>query len=353
MLPAFVPFCTVLVLLNPMKTPAVAMSSSENKSESETASPSWDAFTVEYERRVESFTSEFADEMMRPILAATCSDDEDEDDDDDVDDYASGAKSPNMKNSRRRKLLLDVGCGTGATSLLALSHGYDVTSTDVSSSMVNRTRQRAIEAGFYNAISNADRTADAPITPTIYGFASDGQSLPLGWSNTFDVAVANFSVIFFPDPVGGLKEMLRCLIPGGVASITAWGNAQQTPAFRVFPDAAAELVPELVSTGKPRRMTGSVSTLTELMKEAGFMDIKVVGPVVKTLLVSSPEEYYNRFALTSPPTAEMIAKMDDATRIEFRSRVMATAKARGGREDGSIALDSSAYIAYGRKPMNK
>jgi len=315
-----------------------------SKNQSESASPSWDAFTVKYESCVEFFTSKFADELMHPILAATCS----EDDDDNDDNVAPGAESPNMKN-RRCKLLLDVGCGTGATSLLALLHGYNVTSMDVSSSMVQRTRQRAIEAECYNAISNADCTA-APITLTIYGFTSDGQSLALGWSNTFDVAMANFSVIFFPDSVDGLKEMLHCLIPGGVASITAWGNAQQTPTFWVFPDAAAELMPELVSTGKPRRITGSVSMLTKLMKEAGFVDIKVVvGPVVKTLVVSSAEEYYDRFALTSPPTAEMIAKIDDAMRIKFRNRVMATAKARGGREDGSITLDSSAYIAYGRK----
>jgi hypothetical protein len=42
--------------------------------------------------------------------------------------------------------------------------------------------------------------------------------------------------------------------------------------------------------------------------------------------------------------------MDDETRSKFRARVMEIAKDRGGMEDGSVVLNSAAYIACGRKP---
>lgn len=86
------------------------------------------------------------------------------------------------------------------------------------------------------------------------------------------------------------------------------------------------------------------------MEDAGFVDVTVSGPVVKNLVVASPEEYYNRFALTSPPNVEMIRRMDDETRSKFCARIMEIAKDRGGMEDGSVVLNSAAYIACGRKP---
>jgi len=303
---------------------------------------SWDKFTVEYEKRVEPFTSQFAKEMLRPILTAL--------------------ENEDNVSSKHIYKLLDVGCGTGTVTLQACSGGLQVTATDISTTMVERTKERASRCAsdlFDNAI------------------VSDGQSLPDEFSKKYDFVVSNFSVIFFSDPVtkesrtlDGLKEMFRCLTTKGRVSFTAWGSIEETPAFRIFPDVAIEICPELVSTGKPRRITGSVETLTKIMEEAGYVNIEIVGPITKNIVVNSPEEYYNRFALTSPPTAEMISKMNNETQIKFRNRVMELAKKRsrifsstsdkssiddellinGSRRNSTIALPSSAYIAYGTKP---
>mmetsp|Transcript_15975 Transcript_15975/g.24183 ORF Transcript_15975/g.24183 Transcript_15975/m.24183 type:complete len:270 (-) Transcript_15975:666-1475(-) len=259
---------------------------------------SWDVFANEYEKRVEPFTMKFAKEMMRPF----------------VHDNSSSSSTAFDNCDRKNKQscrLLDVGCGTGAVSLLAVSLGFrQVTATDVSLTMVDRTRNRLNQ--FHNDKGECaldDSSSAIAFTAT----ASDGQSLPADWSNSFDVCLANFSVIFFPDPVAGSKEMLRCLVPhSGVAAITAWGDTTETPAFQVFPDVAREM---LLNSNRPKRITGSVASLEKLMTDAGFVDVSVVGPVSHTLKVDSPEDYYDRFA----------------------------------KEDGSIALNASAYIAYGRK----
>ena len=283
------------------------------------AAHSWDAFALEYEARVEPFTSQFAHEMIQEL--------------------STPRDNPTTQKERRRKRFLDVGCGTGAASLLALSshNDYsDVAVADSSESMVRRAEERIAESGFASSL--------------LFAEACDGENLPEEWSDMFDCAVANFSVIFFASPISGLKEMMRCLVPStGMAAFTAWGDVEETPAFRVFPDAAKAICPELVSASKPRRITGSVEALTKLMDDAGFHDVRVVGPVTKVLEVASPTEYYNRFALTSPPIVEMISKMDDDTKVKFKDHVIHLAKTRGGRADGSVGLNSSAYIAYGRK----
>ena len=254
---------------------------------------------------------------------------------------SSSCCKDDAKRLKRSGSVLDLGCGSGAVSLIVLSHHRkhfgNVVATDASKSMVERTKLRVSEKYGTEASFSA--------------VSADGQCLPDEWADKFDVVLSNFAVIFFPEPLQGLREMIRCLTPStGVAAFTAWGNVEETPAFCVFPDAASELVPHLVATGKPRRITGSVAVLKSLMKQAGFVDIKVVGPITKTLEVDSAANYYDRFALTSPPTAEMIGKMSVDTREKFKDRVMELAEERGGRPDGSIALKSSAYIAYGRKP---
>ena len=305
------PFLFHLLLLRPLsRIPSVRYDSMQASGLS-AASPSWDAFCLEYEKRVEPFTSKFAEEMI--------------------------ARLPGQERLTKPKLL-DVGCGTGAVALLGVSRGWDVAVTDVSEAMVERTRER---------ISTQQAEKGERIDSQIV----DGRNLPTRWSSSFDLVTANFSVIFFPQPVDGLKEIFKCLVPGtGRVALTAWGSPSETPAFCVFKDVLSENHPELVDSNRPKRITGSIKVLQDLLEEAGFVDVKVEGPVVKTLVVENASEYYNRFALTSPPTAATLETMNPETRLAFQKRVMEVATARGGREDGSIALESGAYIAYGRKP---
>ena len=191
---------------------------------------------------------------------------------------------------------------------------------------------------------------------------TNGQSLPQQWSNSFHCAVANFSIIFYPDPLQGLKQVYRCLKPGtGRVALTAWGNPEETPAFQIFPDVFHEFVQEDSGTSQQRpsssRINGSVALLTDLLSNAGFIDIEISDrPVFRTLSVSSPEEYYDRFALTSPPTADRLSRMSLERRGDFRERVMELVNERGGVSssrvggDTSLALEAGAYLAYGRKP---
>ena len=144
------------------------------------ASPQWDGVTSEYERRVEPFTLKFGEDMLRDMLGST----------------AAGTGKGEGGNDPRTHKILDLGCGTGGLSLLAASlPGCLVTAVDVSPSMADRTRLRSSALGL---------AVDCAV--------SDGQSLPPGWSGSFDCALANFSFIFFPEPTGGVREVLLDLV---------------------------------------------------------------------------------------------------------------------------------------------
>ncbi|CAB9510433.1 Methyltransferase [Seminavis robusta] len=277
--------------------------------------PAWDTSVVsEYEARVEPFTGLFVKDLLEPVL--------------------KDAKTRDGPLS-----LLDVGCGAGCGSLLAAEHGLRVTATDVSQGMVDRTRQRAEEKGLSMECVEA---SGEELT------SNDVLKHRLGH---YDFCIAAFSLIFFPDPAKGLAEIYQCLSDdGGKVMLTAWGNKEETPAFQVFQDAFRAVKPETADGGKPGRITGSPSVLKSLLEEANFQDVEIVGPVSHHLHVKEPEAFYDRFALTSPKIRGQLASLDAKERHAVKEKVLTLAEERGGgKEDGSIAIPSMAYLAYGTK----
>ena len=107
--------------------------------------------------------------------------------------------------------LLEVGCGGGALLKKALESGCTATGIDHSPEMVRLTREEnraAFEAGRL-----AVREGDAG-------------HLPVG-DGVFTSCVCVNAFLFFPDPVGSLREIYRSLAPGGRLAILT-----ETPAAR-------------------------------------------------------------------------------------------------------------------------
>jgi ubiquinone/menaquinone biosynthesis C-methylase UbiE len=162
-------------------------------------------------------------------------------------------------------------------SYIAAQAGFDVTASDWSPAMVDRVHERF---------------------PDINFVVADGHNLP--FDNEFNYAIGAFSVIFFPSPLLGLEQMRKCLVDGGEVVMSAWRNEAETPAFRVFPDAIQATFPDFAHSTKPRRVTGSRDSLSQLLHDAGFENIRVEGPIERKLEVPSAEEFYYRFSKTSP-----------------------------------------------------
>jgi SAM-dependent methyltransferase len=110
--------------------------------------------------------------------------------------------------------ILDIGCGTGETTLaLAGAAGDDavVIGLDISEPLLARARERAAEL-----LSSAEfLSADAATFDAEAAFADAG----------FELVISRFGVMFFADPVAAFANLHRLAAPGGRLCFACWQPA--------------------------------------------------------------------------------------------------------------------------------
>lgn len=111
--------------------------------------------------------------------------------------------------------VLDVGCGTGQSSLQAaelVGPGGHVLGADVSAPMLDLARNRA-EGSPQVSFLQAD--------VAVHGF--DAAS--------FDQVISRFGVMFFADPVMAFANIARAMKPGAQLTFASWGAIERNPWF--------------------------------------------------------------------------------------------------------------------------
>jgi ubiquinone/menaquinone biosynthesis C-methylase UbiE len=123
------------------------------------------------------------------------------------------------------KIVLDVGCGTGILSILALKYGAaKVVCGDLSEYMLSQCEKNANAYGY---------------TPARITFRQlDAETLPFG-ENVFDQVISGMVLGLIPNQQNAIAEMVRVLNPGGTLSISThapelYFEACET-AFRALP----------------------------------------------------------------------------------------------------------------------
>jgi ubiquinone/menaquinone biosynthesis C-methylase UbiE len=112
------------------------------------------------------------------------------------------------KGLTHRPVALDVGCGTGIQSLRLASMGYEVIGVDLADALVASAKNKLAKAGYHD---------------TEFSIA-DAQHLPLGDSVADCVNCCGPTLSFIPDWRGALREIARCLRPGGKALFEVEGK---------------------------------------------------------------------------------------------------------------------------------
>jgi SAM-dependent methyltransferase len=140
--------------------------------------------------------------------------------------------------------VLDLGCGTGSLSLLALDAGHRVTAVDLSPEMVDRARAKT--AG--RATVLVGDAAHPPVQP-----------------GTVDVVLARHLAWTLPDPPAALARWVSLLRPGGRLVLVEgrWGEARGSyvDAAMAWPGGVGSR--DLLAATAPLVRTARVEVLTD------------------------------------------------------------------------------------------
>jgi ubiquinone/menaquinone biosynthesis C-methylase UbiE len=222
--------------------------------------------------------------------------------------------------------VVDVACGTGVVTRLAAERigGGAVAGVDVTPGMLEVAREVAGDT----AIEWHEASAEA---------------LPLG-DATFDVALCQMGLQFFPDKPGAVREMWRVLRPGGRVVLNVPGPTppplavlEQALRRHIGPDAGGFVatVFSLYDTVEVRK----------LLEGAGFTDVQVRSEA-KTLSVPPAEDFLWQYVY-STPVAEAASKLDEDRRAELQHEVVTGWEPFA--DDGALVLEVDMTSAIGRR----
>jgi SAM-dependent methyltransferase len=126
--------------------------------------------------------------------------------------------------------VLDVGCGTGATTLAVARRLGDEGAplgVDVSEPMIALARSRAQASGLAARFVTAD-AQEHPFEPA-----------------AFDTLISRFGVMFFEDPVRAFANLRGASVDGARLAAVVWRSAEENPFMTQAQRAAAPLLPPL------------------------------------------------------------------------------------------------------------
>lgn len=222
--------------------------------------------------------------------------------------------------------VLDVGCGTGATSLALAQAGAKVTGVDISQPMLGLARERAAKAGLAIAFVEADAS--------IHSFAPE-----------FDLIFSRFGVMFFDAPAAAFANMRKALKPGGRIAFVCWRTPPENPwasaplmaAKPFLPEQppADPLAPGPFAFADPKRVE-------DILSQSGFSEIRI--EKLDTVMTMGDDlDFVARQALQIGPLSRAASEVDEPTRA-LLVQVAHDALAKFVRPDGEIAPPAACWL---------
>ena len=153
--------------------------------------------------------------------------------------------------------LLDVACGTGVVAREALGRvGPTGAVTGLDSGPGMLAVAETIEQG---------------VTWT----EGDAGDLPFA-ADEFDAVVSQFGLMFFPDRVRAIREMLRCANPGGPVVVAVWEALDRSEAYPISVDLLNRLAgPAAADALRAPFVLGDTDELRTMFAEAGASTVSI------------------------------------------------------------------------------
>ena len=193
--------------------------------------------------------------------------------------------------------LIDIACGTGLVTFRAaeiLGPDGFILATDISDGMIKKGTELAEQKNYRN-IRFERMDAEELMVP----------------DQEYDGALCALGLMYFPDPVKGLKEMYRVLKPGGRAAAAVWGQRDNCGWSAVF-----EIVDKRVSSEVCPMFfnLGNRDMLKRSFEAAGFSN--VVFERINTHLIYHSDDEACGAAFAGGPVALAYHKFSEQMKKE-------------------------------------
>jgi len=223
--------------------------------------------------------------------------------------------------------VLDVSTGTGEAALGMLpivGESGSVIGVDIAPAMVIAARSRLNDRSF------------VPI-------AADGQQLPFK-SSSFDAAVCQLGLQFFPDPLRGLREFHRVLRDGCRAAVCVISTPDRAPMWGILADAISRYVPEQRDVLHLSFSLSDADRLKRMFLAAGFQSVRVER-VRKQDTIDGFDEYWNPIEAGMGSIPQVYISLREAERIRVQQEV--TNELSRFEANGKLVMEIEMLIAVG------
>lgn len=236
----------------------------------------------------------------------------------------------------RGNSVLDVGTGPGEPALaiaeLVGSEGK-VLGVDPVPEMVEAARREARRRHLLNA-----------------SFAVSQADLLPAEASSFDAVVSRFAIMFFPDPIQSVREILRVLKPGRRLALAVWHFAERNPFHYILsrvveryvnsPAAPAD-APDAFRFAEPGKLRAIVSGAGAAAVSESLLQFSIRAQV-------SMEEFWTLRSEMSERLRSKLSKIPKEQMAELKREVMEALREYSG--DGGVTLPAEVLIVTGVKP---
>jgi ubiquinone/menaquinone biosynthesis C-methylase UbiE len=234
---------------------------------------------------------------------------------------------------RAGEAVVDVACGTGVVARSAANRiaSGRVTGLDLNSAML--------------AVARTVPSEGAPIT-WVEGSALD---LPFS-SGSFDVALCQLGLQFFPDRGRALREMRRVVADTGRLALSVYSSIERTPGANAFVLALDEVLGKDASRIKRgEHAFADPDQLKTLLTDAEFSAVDVQA-VKQTIAFPSVLDYVRFQLLATPMTTLLKGKVEAERQAIIASVALRTASfsTPAMLEGGRFSFPQEAYVATAR-----
>lgn len=204
--------------------------------------------------------------------------------------------------------VLDVGCGTGSTTLAAaraVGAQGDCLGVDISEPMVAVARTHAGQEG------STARFIAADVQTHAFAPAS------------FDLVISRFGVMFFDDPVAAFANLRRAASANARLQVIAWRSAAENPYMTTAERAAAPLLPNMPvrQPGAPGQFAfADRDRVASILQESGWGGIDIQPIDVEC---AYPEKDLVGYFTRLGAVGQVLEDMDEATRRQVIGTVRA------------------------------